>query len=339
MRRLRLAAGAGALALALALSACGVKQEAVVAHPQARPFAVMLDRPANGTQAALYAALADGAFAAGGLAVSLATPPTPSAPLAQLAAGTADMAISSEPELLIARDHGLALVSIAALVQQPLSSVIALPSRGVGSLAELAGRRVGTAGTQAQAEELSTVLVHAGVPATSVQEAHVGFNYVPALLRGSVPATLGGFWSYDALALAAAHRKPLVVPVNQAGVPSYDELLLVVRTHEAERDGEALRAFLHALTRGQEEVKASPATASAQLVKANPGLPAKLQRESIERTLTVSYPADASDPFGFQEPATWEAFAHWMFKNGMLHRDPVTLAPPFTNEFLPGQGP
>ncbi len=339
MRAPRLAASAVALVLALALSACGVKQEAVVAHPKAQPFAVMLDRPPNGTQAALYAALSNGAFGAAGLAVSLDAPPTPSAPLALLAAGKADMAISSEPELLIARDHGLALVSIAALVQQPLSSVIALPARGVGSLAELAGRRVGTAGTESQADELRAVLAHAGVPATSVQEVHVGFGYVPALLRGSVPATLGGFWSYDALALAAAHRQPLVVPVSQAGIPSYDELLLVVRTREAEREGEDLRAFLHALTRGQQEVKASPAAASAPLVQANPGLPPKLQRESIERTLTVSYPANASDPFGFQEPATWEAFAQWMFKNGMLHRDPATLAPPFTNEFLPGEGP
>ncbi len=46
--------------------ACGVKQEAVVAHPQAQPFAVMLDRPPNGTQAALYAALSNGAFGAAG---------------------------------------------------------------------------------------------------------------------------------------------------------------------------------------------------------------------------------------------------------------------------------
>ena len=128
MRTPRLAASAGALVLALALSACGVKQEAVVAHPKAKPFAVMLDRPPNGTQAALYAALSNGAFGAAGLAVSLDAPPTPSAPLALLAAGKVDMAISSEPELLIARDHGLALVSIAALVQQPLSSVIALPA-------------------------------------------------------------------------------------------------------------------------------------------------------------------------------------------------------------------
>ena len=38
------------------------------------------------------------------------------------------MAISYEPELLLARDKGLKLVSIAALVQRPLTSIIALPS-------------------------------------------------------------------------------------------------------------------------------------------------------------------------------------------------------------------
>ena len=50
------------------------------------------------------------------------------------------MAISYEPELLLARDQGLKLVSIGALVQRPLTSIIALPASHVKKVADLAGK-------------------------------------------------------------------------------------------------------------------------------------------------------------------------------------------------------
>jgi putative hydroxymethylpyrimidine transport system substrate-binding protein len=323
----------------LALGACGVKQEAVVGTPRTKPFTVVLDRPTNATDAPLIAAMADGAFRAGGLAVSLQPPPTPSAPLRMLTEGRVDVAITSEPELLLARDHGNALVSIAAMVQQPLAALIALPRGGVASVAGLAGKRVGTGGTDGQAALLGAMLVHAGIGIGSVRQVPVGFGYVPAMLRGTVQATFGGFWSYDATALMLVHRHPQVIRVSQGGVPAYNELVLVVPQREAARDGEDLRAFLHALTRGQQEVKANPVAAAALLVKANPGLDPRLELQSLERTLPLSYPTAANAPYGYQEPSAWEAFARWMYGQRLLHTSPATLAPPFTNEFLPGQGP
>ena len=182
------------------------------------------------------------------------------------------------------------------------------------------------------------MLAHAGVRAGSVRRVAVGFDYVQALQRGRVDATFGGFWNYDALALAQMGRHPTVIRANQAGVPSYDELALAVRAPQAVRGGEDLRAFLQALTRGQAEVKADPRAAVATLVKAVPGLSPKLELASLERTLPVSYPASAAQPYGYQEPAAWASFARWMYAERMLHTAPATLAQPFTNEFLPGQG-
>ena len=56
------------------------------------------------------------------------------------------MAVSYEPELLLARDQGLRVVSIGALVQRPLTSIIALPAAHMSSVADLRGKTVGTAG-------------------------------------------------------------------------------------------------------------------------------------------------------------------------------------------------
>lgn len=325
------------LTVVLALAGCGTKQDTISASG-VKPFTVMLDFFPNADHAPLYAGIAHGDFKAAGLEVKPEAPAEPAEPLKLLAAGKVDMAISYEPELLLARDQGLKLVSIGALVQRPLTSIIALPAKHVASVAGLAGKRVGTAGIAYQSAELRTALEHAGVAPGSVHETNVGFNLVPAMLSGKVDATLGGFWNYEAIQLRLEHKHPVVIPVDQAGVPTYDELVLVVREDEARTRGQDLRAFLQALTRGEREVRSDPAAAATLVVKANPSLEAALQLESIKQTLPATQPSDPSNPYGWQEPSAWAAFSSWMFSHKLLAHDPGAGLPPFTNEFLPGQG-
>jgi putative hydroxymethylpyrimidine transport system substrate-binding protein len=292
--------------LAVALSACGTEHD-VLSSPSTKSFTVMLDWFPNADHAALYSAIANGNFRAVGLDVKPVVPAETAEPLKLLAAGKVDVAISYEPEVLLARDQGMKLVSIGALVQRPLTSIIALPKSHVSSVADLAGTTVGTAGIPYQADELHT-------------------------------ATLGGYWNYEAIQLQLAHKHPTVIPVNQAGVPSYDELVLVVRESEARHDGVDLRAFLAALTQGEKEVRANPGAAAALLVKANPSLEAKLQLESIKQTLPAAQPG-GNHPFGWQSESAWASFGNWMFSRGLLKNDPGSSGlPPFTNEFLPGEG-
>jgi putative hydroxymethylpyrimidine transport system substrate-binding protein len=325
------------LACVLALAACGSKQDAVSAK-SLRRFTVMLDFFPNADHAALYSAIAHGDFRAVGLEVVPETPADPSEPLKLLAAGRVDLAISYEPELLLARDQGLKVVSIGALVQRPLTSIIALPSKHVSSVAQLAGKRVGTAGIDYQRAELRTALEHAGVPPSTTREVNVGFNLIPAMLSGQVDATLGGFWNYEGIQLRLAHKHPVVIPIDRAGVPTYDELVIAARDEEARRDGEDLRAFLQALTRGEREVRANPAAAVKTLLAASPSLEPKLQLESIKQTLPAAVPTEAGKPYGWQSPSAWAAFGSWMFSHDLLKKDPDIGLQPFTNEFLPGQG-
>jgi putative hydroxymethylpyrimidine transport system substrate-binding protein len=322
----------------IALASCGSKRDTLSASA-AKRFTVMLDWFPNADHAPLYSAIAGGDFRAGGLEVKAVAPSQSAEPLKLLAAGKVDMAISYEPQVLLARDEGLKVVSIGALVQRPLTSIIALPGHHVGSVADLKGKRVGTAGIGYQAAELRTALQAAHVDPGSVQEADVGFNLVPAMLSGKVAATLGGFWNYEALQLQQMHKRPVVIPVDRAGVPSYDELVLVVREDEAGRRGQDLRAFLQALTHGAQRVRSNPAAAARSILQANPDAQLKLQLASIEKTLPAMFPGDRSKPYGWQDPAAWASFGRWMLSHGLLHRDPNKAGlPPFTNEFLAGQG-
>jgi putative hydroxymethylpyrimidine transport system substrate-binding protein len=327
-----------ACACATAMGACGSKQDALSA-PGTKPFSVMLDWFPNADHAALYTAIAHGDFATAGLDVHPVVPTESAEPLKLLAAGKVDMAISYEPELLLARDQGLKVVSIGALVQRPLTSIIALPGAHVRSVAGLAGKRVGTAGIAYQAAELHTVLQAAGVSPSSVTESDVGFNLVGAMLSGKVAATLGGYWNYEAIQLEQMKKKPVVIPIDRAGVPTYNELVLVVREDEAGTRGQDLRAFLQALTRGEQQARANPTAAASLIVKANPSAQKKLQVASLQATLPAVLPGERSKSYGWQDPSAWAAFGRWMYAHKLIRSNPNAAGlPPFTNEFLPGEG-
>jgi putative hydroxymethylpyrimidine transport system substrate-binding protein len=329
-----------ALALALATAGCGEKSEPGTGGRSGSPdeLKVMLDYLPNADHAGLYAAQAQGDYAAAGLDVTLTPPPDPAAPLKLLRAGRADLAISYEPELLLARDAGATdLVAVAALVQKPLTSLMSVGKDAIRDPKELAGKRVGTAGIPYQSAYLKTILDGAGVDRGSVKETNVGFNLVPAMLSGKVAATLGAFWNYEGVDLARRGRKPVALHMDQLGVPSYAELVVVARRKDLDTDGaNRVRRFLQATARGYTRLKTQPEQGVDALLKADKGLDRGLQLASVKATTDVFFPADDTKPWGWQDRATWDRYAAWMKQNGLLKGEPNGGAA-LTTEFLAGQ--
>jgi putative hydroxymethylpyrimidine transport system substrate-binding protein len=242
--------------------------------------------------------------------------------------------------LLLARDQGLKLVSVGAIVQRPLTSIIALGTARIDKPADLQGKKVGTAGIPYQSDYLKTILTNAKVNPNSVDEINVGFNLVPAMLSKRVNATLGGFWNYEGVQLSQRKKgpRPTIIPVDRAGVPTYNELIVVARKQDLADDGGKVRRFMRALTEGYQAAREDPAKAVDQLVKANPDLQRKLQLASVKATIPVFFPENEKRPFGYQDPRAWEAYGRWMLDNQLIKDSPNAGARPFTNEFLPGQG-
>ena len=324
-----------ALAAALLLVACGEKEDALEPSGSKR-VELMLDYFPNADHAGIYAAEAEGHFRQAGLAVEIRQPPDPAAPIKQVAAGRVDLAISYEPELLRARDQGLAVVSVGALVQEPLTSIISLPKANISKPADLARKTVGTAGIDYQSAYLRTILSAAGVDPGSVKERNVGFSLTPALLTGRVDAVLGAFWNYEGTELRLKRKRPQIIRMDDAGVPTYTELVLVANEDALERDGDKLRAFIGALSRGTRDLRASPDAAIEGLLEANPDLDPELQRAVVKETLPLFFPPEG-EPYGWQDPEQWDAFSAWMKDNDLLESPPDPEMA-FTNELLPGAG-
>jgi putative hydroxymethylpyrimidine transport system substrate-binding protein len=328
----RLAALMACLAL---FAGCGEKKETL--EPKgSKQLELLLDYFPNADHAPIYAAQAAGYFGQAGLDLKIRQPSDPAAPIKQVAAGRVDLAISYEPELLRARDKGLRVVAVGALIRKPLTSIISLPKANVRRPADLKRKTVGTAGIEYQSAYLHTILNDAGVDPARVKERNVGFNLVPALLTGKVDAILGGFWNYEGVDLRQRGKRPRIIRIERAGVPTYDELVLVANADALDRDGPKIRAFIGALSRGARAVRRDPNRAVQGLLRTNRDLDPKLQRASVKVTLPLFLPPDGK-PYGYQDPAAWQAFAAWMRENKLITRIPDAKGA-FTNELLPGAG-
>ena len=331
-------AAAVALALALAVSGCGEKREAVTGSASgAQQLTLMLDWFPNADHVGIYQALAEGDFTKADLDLHIEIPSDPADPLRLLAAGKVDAAISYEPEVLLARNQGLPLVSVAAIVQEPLTSIVSIGSKHITRPAQLRGKRVGDAGIPYQHAYLQTILARAGVPASSVKEINVGDNLVPAMVSGRVDATLGAFWNYEAIQLAQLHKHPNVIHMQDVGVPTYDELVVVVRKNTIVNHPDVVRRFVQALARGYESARRNPQAAVANLVHGSPGLDPKLQLASVRATLPAFFPSNPADPWGWQDPNQWNAYGQWMLSNHLISQ-PNAVLDASTNELLAGQG-
>ena len=325
------------LVAALGLAGCGEREEpGEDASPER--FDLALDWFPNADHAGIYEALDRGYFEDAGLEVEPQIPSDPSAPIKQVAAGRADLAISYEPEVLLAREEGLDVVAVGALVREPLTSLVSLGKQGIAEPRQLNGKSVATAGIPYQAAYLRAILEQAGLNEDDVERVDVGLNLVSPLIAGRVDAALGLFWNVEGVELRQRGDDPTVVPVDELGIPTYDELVLVASGERVSEDPEPIRLFLAALERGTREAAENPRAATQALLDANQDLEPRLTRAQVAQTLPVLLPRRGGEPYAFMDPDRWREFAGFMVDEGLLESLPATDEV-LTNELLPGRIP
>jgi putative hydroxymethylpyrimidine transport system substrate-binding protein len=312
------------LILAVGLAACGSKSDDT--KGEAEKLTLDLDFYPNPDHAGIYMAEKEGFFKEAGLELAINSPADPSAPLKDVAAGHADLAITYEPELMLAHEEGLDVVAVGALVNRPLTSLMWLTEPGsktaVKGVADLKGKTVSYAGIPYQQAFMRTILKRASVPISTVKLVNVGFGLIPSLVTGSAQAMLGGYSNVEGVALQQRGKDPVITPVDQLGVPTYDELVIVARRSTLEDEGERIRLFLSSLRRGTEAAVANPKAATEAILAANDQLEPKLAEAQVKATLPLLSARTPGKPYGWMNPEEWETFAGWMRDEGLIEGQP-----------------
>jgi putative hydroxymethylpyrimidine transport system substrate-binding protein len=307
----RVAALLAAASLLGALAGCGGGG----AEPGAPKGATLvLDFQPNAVHSGIYAAQANDYFKDEGIDLHIQEPSSTADSAKLLETGRADFAVMDISDFGIARERGLDLVAIAAIVQRPLASVIARDPNEIRTPADLAGKTVGVTGVPSDDAVLDTVLRSGGVDPSSVHRVTIGFNAVADLAAGKVDAATA-FWNAEGVEL---HQQGIPIRefrVDQFGAPRYPELLLVTRSG----NGELTSPMTAALRRGYEVLGHRPQTALGDLLSQVPGLDRGVQEAQLNAlTSSDAFALGDTSATPLLAPGAIAEWRAWAVRAGLL---------------------
>lgn len=324
-------------ALALLAAGCGGGGSSARGQDEAARVSLSLDWTPNPDHVGLYYAQQHGFFQRARLQVTMRAPSDPSAPIKLVGLNQVDLAISYQPDLFLASPRELPVKAVAALVPVPLNSLIALDGSGITSPGDLRGRKVGITGIPTDDAILATLLRTGGLARGQVRTVNVGFNLVTSLLSHKVDAILGGYRNVEGIQIEQeTGTRPVVLPVDRLGVPSYDELVVVANAKRLDSDpayAATVRRFLDALRQATQAAIDDREGAIAGMAQATSYKPPFL-RASVPATLELLRPPDGA-PIGCIDAAAWRSYGQWMHRTGLLPH-PVDGASLMTTAYLTG---
>jgi putative hydroxymethylpyrimidine transport system substrate-binding protein len=303
------------------LAACGSSSEAPAPQIEAKvtsfpPVSVVLDWFPWSNHAGLFIAKDKGYFAAEGLDVDIHPPADPATILQTVAAGRDDFGINYQTGVLIARQEGVPVVSIAALVQHPLNSVMTLQDSGIAEPKDLAGKTIGWPGIPDNEPLLDTMLKSQGLSLSDVELVNVGFDLVPALIGKKVDAIVGAYWVHESISAVNQGFPVNIMRMEQHGVPDFYELVLVTNEEKIKENPEMVERFVRAVTRGYQDAIDDPQGAVELLKRVRPEVDLAIESPGVDM-LAPLWDTDQG-VFGWQDEARWVEFAAWMDEAGLL---------------------
>ena len=313
----RVAALLAAALLAAACAGCGGGG----AEPGAPTGATLiLDFQPNAVHSGIYAAQAENAFKDAGLDLTIREPSSTSDSPKLLEAGRADFAIMDINDFGIARERGLDVVAIGAIVQRPLASVIARDPSAIRTPADLAGKTIGVTGVPSDDAVLDTVLRSGGVDPSSVHRVTIGFNAVADLAAGKVDAATA-FWNAEGVELQQRSVPIREFRVDEFGAPRYPEL--VAAASRSSCSGPAAHPLLAGLAAGYRSLGRDPQGALDDLLNQVHGLDRASQEAQLHALLGAhAFSATAPGPPVSALPRSGtSAWLRWAVAHGLIDRD------------------
>lgn len=279
----------------------------------AERLVLMLDWFPNVDHVPIYVALEEGLFAKRGINLEIQSPMESADPVKLAASGNVDLALSYQPQIIIAAAQGIPLKAVGRLVDTPLTTVLFIKGRGIERPSDLEGKTIGytVPGMMDHLAEAFAAVNGIG----KYTMVNVGFSILQSLASGKVDAVMGPFQNYEPVALEMEGLEPGYFEIEEHGIPTYDELVFVTgnRTWEAKR--EAIDGFMAALEEGMARTAEDPDEALRLYFEGVPDAPKEMEKEAFERTRAFFGPDTILDV------TRWRLFAAFALEHGLVDRE------------------
>ena len=223
-----------------------------------------------------------------------------------------DLAISYQPQAIIAASEGLTVRVVGRLVEHPLTTLLFLNGRGIQAPKDLTGKRIGYT-----VPGLMDVLLEAFAKINGIEKytaVNVGFTIAQSLTAGKVDAIMGPFKTYETVVLDHLGYQAGYFELEKWGIPDYDELVFACGAAVATQKQAALKSFVEAVQVGIEAARRNPGKALESYLKAVPEADRRTETEAFQLTL----PYYASHQTLSRD--RWQEFADFALRHGLIER-------------------
>jgi ABC-type nitrate/sulfonate/bicarbonate transport system substrate-binding protein len=313
-----------ALVMAVALGACAAPQT------ENEKVTLVLDWTPNTNHTGLYVALENGYFTDNGLDVEIIQPSEGSV-VQLVAAGSAQFGIDFQEATTFARDKGIPVVSIAAILQHNTSAFAAPVDRGITSAKDFEGKTYGGWGMDMETATIKYMMAQQGADIANVNIVSMGdTDAITAFDMSSIDFA----WIYEGWEGINAQMQGIELSyVPFADDPVFDYYTPIIITSEdmISSNKETVSKFMDAVAKGYTYAAENPDKSADILLKHAPELDADLVHASQE-FLSPKYIDDAAS-FGVQKQEVWDRYTQWLSDQGFLETQ-VDSTMAFTNEFV-----
>ena len=319
-----------AAAMVFGMTACGggesadTTAETTGEETQLEDFTVVLDWYPNAVHAFLYDAMEKGYFAEEGLNLVVQFPANTNDGISLPAARKADAGVYYMQDVILTSvEEDIPIVSFGAITQKSMNVVISLKDSGITEAKDLAGKKIGYAGTVLSEAQIQAMLADAGLSADDCECIDVGFDLMSALTTGQVDATIGNMVNHEVPQMEEQGFEVNYFYPTDFGVPQGYELVFLANKDAINENPEKYQGFLRACQKGFEDMKNNPDEVLQILLdnqnEANFPLSENVERQSMEILLPDMETESA--PFLHQEASVWKENADWMYEVGVLTKE------------------
>jgi putative hydroxymethylpyrimidine transport system substrate-binding protein len=273
---------------------------------------LMLDWFPNVDHLPIYVARHQGYFSQEGLEIEIISPSETADALKLAAAGKVDIAISYEPQTVIAAARGLEIVAFGRLIEHPLTTLLFMQDSGIRVPKDLEGKKIGYT-----VPGLMDILLEAFAKLNHIEAytpVNVGFSIVQSLVAGKVDAVMGPFKTYETVEMEHRGYAVAYFELEKWGIPDYDELIFVTSLKTMEKNRAALAVFKKIIDRAIIYVRANPEKALQYYFAEVPEADRRTETDAFK--LTLPYYAHEQKI----DVERWQLFADFAVKFGLIEK-------------------
>ncbi len=280
---------------------------------EAKSIKVYLDWFLNPHHAILVVGQQAGIFEKQGLEVSLIAAGGSEEGSRQVAAGTADFAVSKQSAHLIrCTNQDLPLVRIATIINRPLECMIT--RENLKAIGDLKGRKIGYTSSSIEFAQLSitAILATADLKPSDVTLVPITSGMVSAFLSGTVDAIFSAYRTYELADIQDHHPQANVFYYEHYGIPSYDQGIIVANRSQLVD----ATPFVQALQETADFIKYAPDQAWDLYVKAAPE-----QNTDKNKRIFMQIVQMIPESVGKLDLDRYNRFALFLANNAILKKD------------------